>query len=147
MKNFKTFSFLIATIALLLIPEPSYGKETWLKCKELMRDGKVLSYDMHHIFLLNSKTKRFEIEKHGKVFQGNADYFKSIIGIKYSNILGHGDTRDNTPGIQEFSYSIDRATLNFTLQTTLKIAEGSSVVNYSGECKVIPPPSARVNQI
>ena len=32
MKNFKTFSFLIATIALLLIPEPSYGKETWLKC-------------------------------------------------------------------------------------------------------------------
>ena len=82
----KSLGFFLGNLFFLSIPEPSYGKETWLKCVRKTFDGKPSQEIKTHIIKLDSKNQRFEIQGgtfDGSIIQGKANYFTSSIQLKF----------------------------------------------------------------
>jgi hypothetical protein len=151
MKNFKSLSFLLGTIVYLLIPEPSYGKETWLKCSSPDYKGERVNSPPFTL-KLNSVTQSFEIQylPPNGTYVGKATFFQSAIKFQYS----HSYSFDPDTTYNEV-YEIDRATLNYRrVVSSARIngyLERNGIVvppsQYSGFCKVIPAPSSKKNLI
>jgi len=151
MKNFKSLSFLLGTIALLLNSEPSYGKETWLKCSSPEYKGERVNSPPFTL-KLNSVKESFEIQylPPNGTYVGKATFFQSAIKFQYS----HSYSFD--PGfIYNEVYEIDRTTLKYN-----RLVKGNRIngylerngivtppSQYSGSCKVIPAPVSKKNLI
>jgi len=151
MKNFKSLSFLLGTIALLLNSEPSYGKETWLKCSSPEYKGERVNSPPFTL-KLNSVKESFEIQylPPNGTYVGKATFFQSAIKFQYS----HSYSFD--PGfIYNEVYEIDRTTLKYS-----RLVKGNRIngylerngivtppSQYSGSCKVIPAPVSKKNLI
>jgi hypothetical protein len=151
MKTFKSLGFLLGTIALLLFPEPSFGKDTWLKCNS--PDYKGNRADSPPFTLkLNSVKESFEIQylPPNGTYMGKATFFQSAIKFQYSHSYSFdpGNTYNEV-------YEINRATLKYSrLVSGVRIngylernGMGVPPSEYSGSCKVIPAPSNKKNLI
>ena len=146
MKVFKSLSFLLGTLILLFIPEPSYGKETWLKCEE-----KPVGWTKEdiNIIKLDSKNEKFEIKGWATnriVSLGKANYFTDTIQLKFSNQSEAGEKL-----IFDTIFEIDRASLTYSYSVTTLTAARTpiSISGYisKGICKIIPAPSSKKNLI
>ncbi len=151
MKSFKSLSLLIGTAAFLLIPKPSFGKETWLKCSSPDYKGERVNSPPFTL-KLNPVMESFEIQylPPNGTYVGTATYFQSAIKFQYS----HSYSFDPDTTYNEV-YEIDRATLKYSrLVSSVRIngyLERNGIVvppsQYSGSCKVIPAPSGKKNLI
>ena len=141
MKNFKSFCSLLGFFAFFFIAEPSFGKETWLKCIRKTFDGKPSQEIKTHIIKLDSKNQRFEIQGgtfESSIIQGKAHYFTSSIQLKF--------VEQEPPLLFSSIFEINRSNLTYSnLTETTGYAKYSSIQN--GSCKVIPPPSTKKNLI
>ena len=131
---------LLTALPFLLIPQPSFSKETWLKCVRKTFDGKPSQETKAYIIKLDSVNQRYEIQ--GGVFestiiQGKANYFTSAIQIKF--------VEQEPPLTFSSTFEINRTNLTYSGFT-----ETTGYTNYSstqaGSCKVIPAPSAKKNK-
>jgi len=132
---------LLTALPFFLIPQPSFAKQTWLKCVSQTLDGKPATGETQLIKLDDTK-ERYEIEGGylgRSIAQGKAVFYKSLIQFSFIekiNIL----TIMNT-------FKIDRSSLKF-LHTSLISGELlSETAETTGICKVIPAPSAKKNKI
>jgi hypothetical protein len=145
-----TFALLVSFLS-LLVPQHSYAKETWLKCegdKSYGKDKEGKDIKMQYVIFLDSSKEMFEIEQDSKVFKGKANYFKSYISFDFVNVLEpKGTTKNAANGYYKYSFSIDRASLDFSVENTLNIASWNSKSTSTGSCRVIPAPASPSNKI
>jgi hypothetical protein len=137
----KSLSFLLGNLFFLSIIEPSYGKETWLKCVRKTFDGKPSQEIKTHIIKLDSKNQRFEIQGgtfEGSIIQGKANYFTSSIQLKF--------VEQEPPLIFNSTFEINRSNLTYSNLTEMIGYTNSSYIQ-NGSCKLIPPPSSKTNKI
>lgn len=151
MKLHKLTSLLLLSSLSFLVPQYSYAKETWLKCegdKSYGKDKEDKDIKMQYVIFLDSSKEMFEIEQDGKIFKGKANYFKSYIGFDFVNILEpKGETKNANNGYYKYSFSIDRESLNFSVENTLNVASWKSKSTSTGSCSVIPAPASSSNKI
>ena len=134
MKIFQSSSILLGIVANLLIPEPSFSKETWLKCvEEIDQEGKEIQIapnQPYHLVKLDDSNERYVV-----LFQeakGQATFFETAIAF---NFVKHEIAYD---------WIINRENLKFSY--TLKLVGGSAPASlWKGSCKIIPSPSGGKN--
>ena len=134
MKNFQSLSCLLATIVFLFIPEPSYGKESKLKCiDEIDLFGKAIKEKPHYfLVLLDDKDKKFELPF--TQVKGEAFYEPDLILFSFEK---YGVT---------YQYVIHRKTLKFS--QFIKRTDNDSVQQlWKGSCKIVSPASGGKNLI
>ena len=151
MKLYKLTTLLLVSFLPFLTPQYSYAKEIWLKCegdKSYGKDKEDKDIKMQYVIFLDSSKELFEIEQDGKVFKGKANYFKSLISFDFVNVLEtQGATKNANKGYYKYSFSIDRATLNYSVDNTLNVASWTSKSTSTGSCRVIPAPASPSNKI
>ena len=151
MKLYKLTALLLVSFLPFLTPQYSYAKEIWLKCegdKSYGKDKEDKDIKMQYVIFLDSSKELFEIEQDGKVFKGKANYFKSLISFDFVNVLEtQGATKNANKGYYKYSFSIDRATLNYSVDNTLNVASWTSKSTSTGSCRVIPAPASPSNKI
>lgn len=144
-------SLILFSLLSFLVPQYSYAKETWLKCvgdKSYGKDKEGKDIKMQYVIFLDSSKEVFEVEQDGKIFKGKANYFKSYISFDFVNILEpKGVTINANNGYYKYSFSIDRASLNFSVENTLDVASWKSKSTTTGSCSVIPAPASPSNKI
>ena len=147
----KFVALLLIALSANLIALPVNAKEIWLKCegdKSYGKDKEDKVIKMQYVIFLDSSKELFEIEQDGKVFKGKANYFKSLISFDFVNVLEtQGATKNANKGYYKYSFSIDRATLNYSVDNTLNIASWTSKSTSTGSCRVIPAPASPSNKI
>lgn len=134
MRNWKTLFFLLVTFALPSIPEPSFGKQVWLSCKNKTYRGEPSKSNHSYIINLDYTKERFEItEETGEIYQGRAIFFESAIKLEY--IMQMTDFLKF-----ERVWEISRTSLNYSSSIVSSLG-GPSVI--TGSCKAIPAPSSK----
>ena len=125
MKSLIRFGLLTA-LPFLLIPQPSFGKETWLKCGS-------------RPIILDDVKERFEINLVDETRQGKAHFFKSAIKFEYITQLATIKWLH--------TWEIDRANLNYKYSMAITPDGLGAPQGNTGTCKVIPAPSGKTNKI
>ena len=136
MKTFQSLSFLLGTIFILLMPKPSFSKETRLKCvEEINLHGKAIKThpnQPYHLILLDDRNERYELpfqDVKGQVFYG-------------ANLIMFSFDKYGTA----YDWQINRKTLKFSQH--IKLIGGSSPTQlWKGSCKIISPASSGKNLI
>ena len=122
-----------------------------MKCegdKSYGKDKENNDIKMQYVIFLDSLKEMFEIDQDGKVFKGKANYFKSYISFDFVNVLEpKGVTKSANSGYYKYSFSIDRASLNFSVENILKVASWNSQSTTTGSCRAIPAPVLPNNKI